>query len=599
MIVTYEYGTDTPPLAQAAVTLGGSQGQTSKAGDDGQLVFDNLPPADDYTIRVESADGNLPGNAGPIKVISNQVTDVPITVKPRGIIRGRAVDSTNPDDSKNGVSGATVTLDGQASGSVKSGGNGEFEFKFVESGHHDLKSTIDQGFVHADAGLDPKFRPNDVVPATLKMRPLFIAGTVTDAATTNPIPGATVKVAEAGVAAVTTDGSGNYKIVNLKEGVTYHVSAFKEGLADGNDGHATVNPTDKTDPVNLKLRKMKVVPNSGSITVVVDKAGNTPSGFPILTFTITDGPPNQFFDLQVTRDGSTPAGGPGISGAWDATKNARDRQNLKVYSSWTDGKTSLKLDGSGGATFAMPLEWWRDLARIPLASFSSAIAMKYRVIAFPDPASPPAGTTDPAASPSLEVKNNLISFTVVDNGYIDGGIKKSINMKFTVREAGTTKMYTFVQWMQGYFKRWQGPGSTPVFPAPHTLYDIQHISNFPDFTIDRLHTDPRYHDDAYTISADLKTATSDDAPSQGHVVAPFTHYYSSIDFETRVHLNFDVPAAVNVYKKEGTGPVFGVVSGNMNPDPITLSSQTWNTHVLEVLSGSTLTVTHDATFAGP
>jgi hypothetical protein len=428
--------------------------------------------------------------------------------------------------------------------------------------------------------------------------PVSLKGTVTNQTTGKPISGATVKLDGPGAPTTTADPSGNYHFDNLERGKTFQVSSFMNGLADGGDGHATANPTNSTAPVNLKLRQMTVAPNKNSLIVVLDKNGNAPAAYPILTFTIANGPPGQLFDLQVSRDGTTPSGGPGIPGSWDSSKSIRDRQSQKVYSSWSDGKTSLRLDGSGAATFQMPLDWWRDLARIPLASFSAPIPLKYRVIAFPDAASQPSGSTDPGASPSLEVKNNLVSFQVVDLGYTDGGITKSIRMEFTVSEANTTDMYTFVQWMQGGANQWIGPGSAATHPT-HRLYDIIHIYDFPDFTIDRLHTNPRYWDGTYTISADNKTASATDGPNQGAIAAPYTHFYNRIDFETRVHLNFDVPAAVNVTRKDGAAPVFGVVTGNMVPDPVTLASQTWQLRALQVLSGGATTVTHPDTFAGP
>ena len=113
--------------------------------------------------------------------------------------------------------------------------------------------------------------------------------------------------------------------------------------------------------------------------------------------------------------------------------------------------------------------------------------------------------------------------------------------------------------------------------------------------------DPRYWDGAYDISDDEKTASATDGPNQGNVAAPATHYWITIDFETRVHLNFEVPATVTITRKEGSAPVYGIVSGNMAaPEPLTLDSNTWNTRVLQVIKpDGTVDISHPNTFTNP
>ena len=80
-----------------------------------------------------------------------------------------------------------------------------------------------------------------------------------------------------------------------------------------------------------------------------------------------------------------------------------------------------------------------------------------------------------------------------------------------------------------------------------------------------------------------------------------SHLFASVDFETRLHLNFEVPAAVTVTRKDGSAPVFGVVAGKLDdPQPVTLAARTWNVRILQTRQADgTVAVTHPATFAGP
>jgi hypothetical protein len=350
----------------------------------------------------------------------------------------------------------------------------------------------------------------------------------------------------------------------------------------------------KDCPEDLRIR---ITPKKVEYVVVLDKDGNPPAAYPVLEFDITDGPPGYAVDVQVSRDApGLLTGGPGLKDAWDKSKQPTDRVPVQPFSSHTNGDT-ITLDGAGKATYKMPLDWWKDQARRKRSDFTTA-KMYYRALGSPSKGAAPKvwSTKDGDTAPNVPVHNNLVDFKVVDNGYIDGGITKSIRMEFTVREAGTTEMYTFVQWMQGSFRQFPTGGGAVTYPT-HQLYDIIHDANFPDFTIDRLHTNPRYWDGAYNISGDTKTASATDGPNQGNLTAGFVRFYSSIDFETRVHLNFEVPASVHITRKDGSAPVFGVVSGDLSPPvPFTLDSATWNTRVLQVFNAAgSVVVTHPNT----
>jgi hypothetical protein len=372
----------------------------------------------------------------------------------------------------------------------------------------------------------------------------------------------------------------------------------------------------RTNLVNLST-KIKIKAAQPAYTVVLDNSGNAPAAYPMLQFQITNGPPNHAFDVQLSRGGPSDAtggaadltGGPGLAGSWVESDGRDARMNRAMLSSWSNGQTTLVLDGSGKATYTVPLEWWRDQARQPRygaavkASESALSELKYhfRVVALDSGSTPVSFSTadGSSASPTVTVRMNLVNFRVVEYGYINGGTQKSIRMQFTVREANTVNMYTLVQWMQGAYQQWQGTPLVMSYLPGHELYGLTHICNFSDFTIDRVRMNPRYGDGAYDCSDGL-TASATDAPG-GVIHSDYDQEWDSIDFETRIHLNFEVPAEVTITRKDGSPPMYGVITGVLaDPQPITLDSNKWQTRVLQVRqTDGNVTVTHPDTFAGP
>ena len=341
----------------------------------------------------------------------------------------------------------------------------------------------------------------------------------------------------------------------------------------------------------------EITPNKPELVVVLDKTGAVPAKYPILEFDI-QGPPSWFCDVQVSRkDADKLTAGPGLAGAWDKSKTPKDRLPQRLFSSWTNGEKTLKLDGSGKAKYKMPLDWWKDLARLPRKDFTTE-DFYYRVLAFKDAAASSIvySTKNTGTPPSVKIHNNLTDFKFTDLGYVSGGLNKSVQTEFIVREADTTEMYTIVQWNIGSNRIWGG-GNTY---ASATDYGISHRINIPEWAIDRLRLDPRYQDGVYTIAADKKTAATTDTPG-GPIGASDTHDYYSLDFETRLHLNFEVPAAIKIKRKDGSPPIYDVVIGVLDdPQPFILDSATWNVRILQVRQADgTVTVTHPNTFAGP
>src|SRR5216684_5090654 len=200
----------------------------------------------------------------------------------------------------------------------------------------------------------------------------------------------------------------------------------------------------------------EITPKKDELVVVLDKTGAVPAAYPVLQFDIK-GPPNWLCDVQVARHVSDKfTEGPGLTGSWDKTKAPKDRLAQRTFSSWTNGQKTLKLDGAGKAQYIMPTDWWKDLARLPRKDFADE-DFYYRVLAFRDAKSSVVySTKNGAAPPSMKIHNNLTDFKLTDSGYINGGVKKSVEMKFTVRESNTTDMYTLVQWKIGSTRVWGG-----------------------------------------------------------------------------------------------------------------------------------------------
>jgi hypothetical protein len=409
----------------------------------------------------------------------------------------------------------------------------------------------------------------------------------------SPLNNGTVKISGPESHQATTGADGWAKFDGITPG-TYTIDGTHPQHQPGNTSANA--PAATTTSVELPLHgNLQIAAVHDAYTVVLDKTGNPPGAFPILEFNITNGPPNHLFDVQLSRAGGDPSGGPGLGGSWVEADGRDARMSRQVFSSWSNGAHTLRLDGSGNGSFKMPLEWWRDQARQKRSDFTE-FTYQCRAVAFKD--GPTAVCTE-APAVSVKVRNNLVDYKLVDNGYIDANATKSIRMEFKVREANTTEMYTFVQWMQGSDPQWKGSPPVQSYPT-HQLYNITHDYNFPDFTIDRLRMDPRYHDGTYTITDGGLTASSTDAPG-GSINAGYSHDYNSLDFETRVHLNFEVPATVTIIRKDGAPPVYGVVTGKLaDPQPIIMDSATWNIRILQVRQpDGSVTVTHPNTFAGP
>ncbi|MHC4742288.1 MAG: carboxypeptidase-like regulatory domain-containing protein, partial [Planctomycetota bacterium] len=147
----------------------------------------------------------------------------------------------------------------------------------------------------------------------------------------------------------TDDEKGEHDTGKVLEAGTYTVKVKKKCHKQGEVtksniklGENAKEDVDVTlDPYEIKIKAIK-----NSYTVVLKKDGNEHGTHPILEFEITDGPPNHFIDIQLSRDSAAGLmGGPGLAGAWDKNASRDDRVGKKLFSSWTNGDKTLKLDG--------------------------------------------------------------------------------------------------------------------------------------------------------------------------------------------------------------------------------------------------------------
>ncbi|WP_051884891.1 hypothetical protein [Chryseobacterium luteum] len=344
-------------------------------------------------------------------------------------------------------------------------------------------------------------------------------------------------------------------------------------------------------PVPKTEKKIKIKSKQSTYTVVLDKAGALFAGFPILEFEIEDGIPNNFIDIQVVKvEQGLLTNSVGIRNSWDKTKLPKVRVPIKTFSSYTNGDTTLKLDASGKATYKIPLDWWRDLARQPLSQFTT-MKIYFKVLSFQNPTA----VKEKSLVVSVDVSNNLTSFITSKNIYSTnarGQQIKDFSVDFTVKEANTTEMYCFVQWKKGGRQNWDA-GKNMTRPTTTGYDGNQHTSNYPSWTLDSGDLDPRYGDPTESSTFGSTKGTLIDKPSSGTPNHVITHTYTKIEFDTRIHLNFDVPNTLT-----GTDGITGIIA---LPEPLILANVLWESRILQIWNATTgvPTITHPATYPGP
>jgi peptidoglycan/xylan/chitin deacetylase (PgdA/CDA1 family) len=176
-----------------------------------------------------------------------------------------------------------------------------------------------------------------------------------------------------------------------------------------NDSQKVQLTLDPSYEIKIKARK--------SNYIVMLKEGKEVAAHPILDFEISDGPPNHLIDIQLSCDSAKGLSeGPGLPGSWDKAAQPEDRLGKTIFSSWSNGEKSLKLDRSGKAKYKMPMEWWHDFARTPQGQFDKKI-FSYRVLAMDDGVSKPCAKSAPDtddSAPKVELQKTTLDLTFDD-----------------------------------------------------------------------------------------------------------------------------------------------------------------------------------------
>ncbi len=198
---------------------------TTTDGAGNYSVSDLAPGNYDVTATAEGYQSKTVGAS----VITNTTTIVDFALdQPPGAIAGTVTDASTG----NPIPGATINiLQGTTLiTSILTDTNGQYSISEFAPGNYTVIASA-PNFSAAVAGATVTAGNTTTVNFALLANPGSISGTVTDAATTNPIPGATVQVRNSFVVIATalTDANGNYNFPNLPPD-TYSVTASAPGF---------------------------------------------------------------------------------------------------------------------------------------------------------------------------------------------------------------------------------------------------------------------------------------------------------------------------------------------------------------------------------
>ncbi len=181
--------------------------------------------------------------------------------------------------SGNGLAGATVRLmnGGQEVQSVQTGNGGTYQFADVSSGGYTVAASA-SGYQSAETSVS--LQPGEVLTGVdlslqPQAQPASLAGIVLDAATGQPIAGATVQLQQNGNVQheTTTAADGKFSLTAIPPG-SYTLSAF----ASGYESHSEALSLADGEQVQNKEIRLAPVANGATLSGVVKDAG---SGQPV------------------------------------------------------------------------------------------------------------------------------------------------------------------------------------------------------------------------------------------------------------------------------------------------------------------------------
>jgi carbon monoxide dehydrogenase subunit G len=251
------------PIQGATVRLNG--GVTTSTDATGHYSFTNLTMGD-YALDV-SATGYTAGTDNTILTLTDKDKIVNITLSPiRGSITGRITDVATG----NPIQGASVSIGGGHTTTTDA--TGHYSFSNLDMGLYTVSASASgysYGIGNTILITADKDKTVDIALFPVPVPPVkgSITGQITDAATGNPIQGATVGIGSGRTAI--TDATGHYSFSNLDMG-PYTVSASASSYKSGT-GSTTLTTTNKDKTVSIALSQI-----TGTVTGRVTLSDGTP-----------------------------------------------------------------------------------------------------------------------------------------------------------------------------------------------------------------------------------------------------------------------------------------------------------------------------------
>ncbi|MGM7702003.1 carboxypeptidase regulatory-like domain-containing protein [Pseudalkalibacillus sp. Hm43] len=241
----------------------------------GNYSFPSVTPGQ-YTLSVTAT--NFQSATQGVTVTANDASTVNFVLQPNpGTVQGQVTDQNG-----NPISSAlveVVNLAGLVIDTTTTNASGDYIIDDLAPGDYKLRVSK-AAFTTEVLGFNLSAGETEVLNVSLRPNPGTLTGTVTDAASGNPIQNATVQVTNGlgvTVATTMTDASGDYTVPRLAPG-SYTVTFIAEGYGSQSIG-AKIRSAETTT-LNVELVKL-VGAISGTVT---DNSGNTLSGATVEIF---------------------------------------------------------------------------------------------------------------------------------------------------------------------------------------------------------------------------------------------------------------------------------------------------------------------------
>ncbi len=364
--------TSANPLSGVAITLDDGAGNTFSGTTDGTGAFSIAGVTGNATYTLTAILGGFQDATATVPVQTTDVTNVAVTMTP--VAATVTVSGTVSDATANPLSGVSVTLDDGA-GHTFSGttdGTGAFSITGVTASTTYTLTASLAGY--QDATMSVPVQTTDVTSLAVTMTPtptsVIVSGTVTDAASSNPLANVSLTLDDGAgnTLSATSATDGTFSFTGVPVSTTYTLTATLTGYQDATQQvpvqtadvtSLTVSMTASTtttwsvsgtvtdaDNNNAPIVGATVSIASPSVTATTDAQGN---------FTLT-GVPDGTYDVQATATGYNPGTqSVTVSGADVTGVNISLFQPTATYTLSGTITDSGAGTGIGGATVTLTL----------------------------------------------------------------------------------------------------------------------------------------------------------------------------------------------------------------------------------------------------